>query len=54
MWDQGSKGWDRGLEGWDLEPQATQSCHAFVIKDQKVGCKNGISDEKIYLVMYLC
>ena len=31
----------------------TKIGHAFGIKDQKFGCKNGISDEKTYLVTTL-
>ena len=68
-WDQGSEGWDQGSKtmGWGsavfLRDQGsrctifvgsgTKIGHAFGIEDQKSAYKNGISDEKTYLVTTL-
>ena len=60
--DQGSGTWDR-VRGSFLKNQGsgctifvgseTKVCHAFKIKDQKFGYRNGVSDEKTYLVTTL-
>ena len=61
-WDQGSQHWARGSQAMGLGIKivlrdhgspctifvgsGTKICHAFGIKDQKFGYKNGISAEK--------
>ena len=44
---------DRGLGCTIFVGSGTKIGHAFGIKDQKFACKNGISDEKTYLVTTL-
>jgi len=61
-WDQGSQTVGIGISSFlGIRDKAvpffvgsgTKICHAVGIKDQKFGYKNGISDEKIYLVTTL-
>ena len=44
---------DQGSDCTIFVGSGTKICHAFGIKDPKCGYKNGISDEKPYLVITL-
>ena len=59
IWDHGPQDRDQQLfEGSEIRlshfvESGNKICHAFGIKDQKSGYKNGISIEKTYLVTIL-